>query len=244
MNPPNSTSEEGASIGPAARASRIVAALAVPILACAVPIVVFAVDYIYFGPIILFGPFIAWALAALGMAGLFASYSRDMPPFAAGVTSSFLAGGGVLSTGLFLVYLVVLAVAPSSATFGIEVVLFGATTAYWRRWHTFAAGHPRGASWTRGVWVGLVVCLALPILVQTLHAQYFESRLADLASPDANVRSGRLRSLAGSRFCWSACTRVVCAARGDLDPDTVKAVLATNDVDLMCDNPGMSEWGG
>jgi hypothetical protein len=76
------------------------------------------------------------------------------------------------------------------------------------------------------------------------HDRYFSDRLADLTTSDANVRDATLRSLVGSRFCWSACTRAVCAARHDLDADTVKAVLATNDVDIMCDNPGINEWGG
>lgn len=215
----------------------------VPLLGYAVPIFVLALDYAYFGPIVHFGPFIAWTLAALGMVGLFASRFRDMEPYAAGVWSAFLAGGAVLATALFLVYLPILAVAPSWGLAGIEIGLAGAALAYWTRRH-FYMRETRREGWTGGAVAGVALCVALPVTFQFLHEWHFDDRLADLSDVDASVRSRALDSLVRSRFCWNACTRAVCAARNNLDRETVIAVLGTRDVDLTCDDPGMGELGG
>jgi hypothetical protein len=215
----------------------------VPLLGYAVPILVLALDYAYFGPIVHFGPFIAWTLAALGIAGLLGSQVRDIQPFAAGLCSAFLAAGAVLATVLFLIYLPILAVAPSWGLAAIEIGLAAAALVYWTRRHFFMrAMQPHG--WTVGAVAGLAVCVALPLVLQVAHEWRFDNHLADLTNADASVRSRTLRSLVRSRFCWNACTRAVCAARYDLDRETVISVLGTRDVDLTCDDPGISEWGG
>ncbi len=230
--------------GPGTFAARWSQALLVGFLAYAVPILVFAVDYDYLGPIVRLGPFIAWTAAALGMVGFALIGRLDPRDVLAGVCAAFTGCGALLAGALFLAYLPIVFVARTGLFTVLEVGLIGTTLIYGRAFREALRAPAPEAEWKWGLVGGLLVVAALPILVQSLHDRHFDRRLADLSAPDANVRAEALRSLVGSRFCWNTCTRAVCEARSDLDAETVKLVLGSSDVALVCDEPDMSEWPG
>lgn len=244
MNPPEMKPAGGSERGPGTFAARLSQALLVGFLAFAVPILVFAVDYDYLGPIVRLGPFIAWTAAALGMAGYAAIGRLDPRDVLAGVCAAFIGCGALLAGGLFLAYLPIVFVARSGLFTVLEAGLVGTALIYGRAFRGALGSRAPEAEWKWGLFGGMVVVAALPILVQSLHDRHFDRRLADLSAPDAAVRSEALRSLVGSRFCWNTCTRAICDARGDLDADTVRAVLGSSDIALVCDEPDMSEWPG
>jgi hypothetical protein len=214
------------------------------VMAYAVPTLAFVLDYRYFGPIVRFGPFIVWTAAALGM-GAFAAVGRAREyPFLGGVLSAFLLGGALLSVGIALVTLPIVLIAKSFTLSLVGGGLLGTALFYGRRWLAARRGSPRTYGSMAGAAIGLALFVLLPLLAQTLHDRHFAGRLADLEAADPAVRERELKSLIGSRFCWSSCTRAVCEARAGLDAATVKDVLATSDVDLACDAPDSGEWPG
>lgn len=214
------------------------------LMAYAVPTLAFVLDYSYFGPVVRFGPFIVWTAAALGM-GAFAAIGRARGhPFLSGVLSAFLLGGGLLSVAIALVTLPIVLVAKSMTLSLLGAGLLGTAVFYGRRWLAARRSAPRTGSSAAGAAIGSALFLALPLLAQTLHDRHFTSRLEKLEASDPADRDQELKSLIGSRFCWTACTRAVCEARAGLDAATVKEVLATSDVDLTCDAPDSAEWPG
>jgi len=247
MNHPGSRPTEGNDPGPQERAAGLGWRLIVWMLVYALPPLVLLLDYAYFGPVVRFGPFIVWTAAALGMAAYAASPRLMAQPFLSGASAAILAGATLLTAGLFLVFLPLVFIASSFTLAVLGPALLGAALAYGHRWRalgrTRSRGAARGPGWGPGLVAGIILFAAPSILVQSLHDRHFARRLANLEASDPAVRSRTLKSLVGSRFCWSACTRAVCEARADLDPGLVQQVLAVNDVDLACE-PGMNEWPG
>lgn len=214
------------------------------LLAYAVPMLVFLFDYRYFGPIVRFGPFIVWTAAALGMAGFAAIGRARGNPLLSGVLGAFLLGGALLSIGMALITMPIVLVAKSFTLTVLGAGLLGTAFFYMRRWLAARRAGPRTRASTAGGLIGVVLLVALPLLVQWLHDRHFANQLAHLEDSDPLVRERTLKSLVGSRFCWHACSRAVCEARSDLDAETVRAVLGSNDVELTCDEPGLGEWPG
>lgn len=215
-----------------------------PTLAYAVPVLAFVLDYRYFGPIVRFGPFIVWMAAALGMVG-FAAIGRLLDyPFLAGGLNVFLLGGALLSVAVALITMPIVLVAKSFTLTVLGVGLLGTALIYGRRWLAAHRAIPNTTRTFLGGAVGVALFVLLPVLAQAIHNRHFDKLLGRLEASDPTIRDRELKSLVRSRFCWRKCTRAVCEARARLDPVTVKAVLATNDVDQTCDFPDTNEWPG
>jgi hypothetical protein len=164
-------------------------------------------------------------------------------PFLSGACAALLGAATLLAGALFLLFLPIIFIASSLTLTVLGPALLGTALVYGRRWRALMRSPARGPTWGAGLIAGLIVAAGLPVLSQSLHDGRFAHRLANLEASDPAVRERTLKSLVGSRFCWSACTRAVCEARAELDEDVVKAVLAVSDVDLACE-PGMNEWPG
>ena len=214
------------------------------VVASLLPVFYFMADFAYYGPIMRLGPLVAWVAATLALVGLAASRGVRLSPFPGGLLAAFVLGGTLVFAGLFLVSLPLVVLASSLPVTAAAVALFGLALIYGQTSRVILRSRPRAGAWVVGSAVGLVLFAALPIVAQSLHDHGFERRLDGLSSADPGVRAQTLRSLVGSRFCWSACVRAVCDARSDLDGDVVKQVLAVSDVDLACDVPGINEWPG
>jgi hypothetical protein len=208
------------------------------------PVFYFMADFAYYGPVMRLGPLVAWVATALAMVGLAAGRGIGRWPFPAGLLTAFVMGGTLLFAAMFLLSLPLVALAASLPIAAAAAALLCSTLFYGHASRAILRSRPRAGGWVVGNAVGLVLFAALPFVAQSLHDLAFTRRLDGLNSADPAVRAQTLRSLVGSRFCWSACVRAVCEARSDLDGDVVKRVLAVSDVDLTCDVPGINEWPG
>lgn len=244
MNVPHSRPAEDDKSGRAGSGRKAAWPALAPLLAFGLPILVFAIDYRYFGPIVRLGPFTVWTAAALGMAAYAASGHLAARPFLAGVCWALLAGAALAAGVLTLVSLPIALIAGALIVAVYAAALIGITIMYGRQWRVASRARLRHRSWTAGAVMGLALFSVLPVVAQCLHDRYFAWHLEGLGAADPTIRAQTLQSLVGSRFCWSACTNALCEARAGLDIVTVGEILGTSDVELVCTEPGMSEWPG